>query len=246
MRSSEGIAGRCASDGATLLEVMVALVLLGMLIVPVALGVDSAVNRSTSVRAQANDLAAGFGSSGSGQAWKWGPALTGAVWRPGPALDLTVKVPSEERLVVGLWCDGWPLGEREVDPEGRLSVQASDLRGLVDGELVVRVREAEGTWCPVWRSLVPDSTGAFTLVDPAPDTGDADLAPELPPQLVIHAPAVANPSFELSSGCGETEAAYPGLTFRVPECTGGRSWADLEGRVQSWLMEQGRALDVYF
>ncbi len=79
-----------------------------------------------------------------------------------------------------------------------------------------------------------------------PHLYDTDLGTELPPQLVVHAPALANPSFELSSGCGETEAAYPGLTFRVPECTDGRSWADLEGRVQSWLMEQGRALDVYF
>jgi len=225
---------------------MVALVLLALLIVPVALGVDSAVNRSTSVRAQADDLAALCVSSGSGQAWKWGPALTGAVWRPGPALDLTVKVASEERLVVGLWCDGWFLGERDVDPEGMLSVQASDLRDLVDGELLVRVREAEGGWGPPWRSLMPDSTGSFSSMDLDPHTDDTDLGTELPPQLVVHAPALANPSFELSSGCGETEAAYPGLTFRVPECTDGRSWADLEGRVQSWLMEQGRALDVYF
>jgi len=246
MSSRTRILGRSGSDGATLLEVMVALVLLALLIVPVALGVDSAVSRAALVRAKADDLAAGYGSTGFGQAWEWGLALTGAVWRPGPALDLTAKVHGEEPVVIGLWCDGWSLGEREVDPQGRLSVQASDLRDLVDGELVVRVRESEGTWGPAWRSVVPDSTGAFTSVDPAPATGDADLATERPPQFIVHAPTLANPSFELSSGYGEAEAAYPGLTFRVPECTDGRSWADLEGRMQSWLMEQGRALDVYF
>ncbi|MBN1629941.1 MAG: prepilin-type N-terminal cleavage/methylation domain-containing protein [Thermoleophilia bacterium] len=246
MMVSERIVGVRGSQGATLLEVMVALVLLALLVVPIARGIDSAVNGASSVRAKAQEVAEGSGSSGIAQAWEWGPVLTTAAWRPGPTLDVAIKVRRDTACAVGLWCNGWSLGEREVDPEGRVCVQASDLHELADGELLVRVREAGGTWGPPWRSIVPDSTGVFSSLDAACDASDVILGMEPLPRAVVHASALANPNLEVSPECGGLEAAYPGLTFCVPGCTKGWLRADLEGRVQFWLTGEGRALDVYF
>ena len=58
--------------------------------------------------------------------------------------------------------------------------------------------------------------------------------------------ALAHPALDLPSGAGEAEPVHPGLIFRVTGRTEGNFAARLEGRVQSWLMEEGRALDVYF
>ncbi|MBN1630513.1 MAG: hypothetical protein JW990_12165 [Thermoleophilia bacterium] len=238
--------GARGSDGATLLEVMVALVLLALMVVPVALGVDSAVQMATSVRVRAETLSEESGSAGAGPAWKWGPALKSAAWGPGPTLELAVRAQEEDVCAVGLWCDGWFLGEREPDSCGRLCVEAPELRDLMDGELVVRVRDTEGTWGPPWRSIIPDSTGA----SPSADTDDGSIAAledaRSLPRAAAHAPALAHPALDLPSGAGEAEPVHPGLIFRVTGRTEGNFAARLEGRVQSWLMEEGRALDVYF
>ena len=118
-------------------------------------------------------------------------------------------------VLVGLWCDGWSLGEREVDPEGRVRMQASDLRDLVGGELLVRVREAEGTWGPPWRSIVAGQHRGLLIggcgLASLSDARSRRRKPYL--KAVVHAPTLANPRFEVSPKVAKSEAAYPGLTF---------------------------------
>ncbi len=61
-----------------------AMVILAVLVVPLATGMQSAMDRSARTRAQAHDLSARSEGAGMGEAWEWGARVTSIGWQPGP------------------------------------------------------------------------------------------------------------------------------------------------------------------
>jgi hypothetical protein len=224
----------------------VALVLLGVLLMPLVTGMLSAVNRADAVRRQAGRLSLEVAAAGRGDAWEWGAQVVSALWQPGPTLHVSVCPNGAGERFVGLWLDGWFLGERSPDAEGDVCLGASEWSGATGRELVVRARDSEGTWGPPARLSVPDAGGAppvssFTGRRLVP--GDAVVTDD---KTVLHVPALASPLIGVLQDDVEVTEDSLGLLSVVIAPTCGRCDLSLDARAQSWEVEDGRALDVYF
>jgi hypothetical protein len=235
-----------SNQGSVLVEVLVALVLLGLLIVPLASGLESAVGRTDALRTKSQKVSDAFSNVDGAESWDWGPAVWSAQWRSGPTLGLKIVAPSGSDPVIGVWVDGWFLGERSPDAGGSVCLQASELSDLSGRELVVRVREEESVWGPPWRSLVPDASGESFSSEAATQADFLSQDANTAEKSVAHAPALANPRLEISWRGAALEADLAALLFALPTSTAGRCEAALDEQRQSWWAEAGRALDLYF
>lgn len=228
-----------------MLEVLVALVLLALFLVPLAGAVDTAVERASRAWEQADTNAAPYDAP-TVENWDWGPRVMRAEWRPGPVLNLSVETPRATIGVVGLWADGWFLGELTPADGGHVTVAASEVREWIGAELVIRVRAAEGQWGPPWRSVVPDSTGRLVSVEPRghADAGECECSESI--LGAVHTPALANPLVTVSWLEGALEAQPIGAPFLLPRGEDGWGEVTVDASVQSWWMEEGRAIDIYY
>jgi hypothetical protein len=226
------------NEGLVLIEVLMAVVLLAFLAVPLVTAVQSAARRADMARSQAASVSVATEGHEAEDAWEWGEAVSSAWWRPGPTLHIRVEAGSGEEYVAGLWADGWFLGEWASADDGAIQVGAPVLTDVVGGELVVRVRSSGGVWGPPWRLVVPAADGLSALSD----SGGSGLSGE----TVAHVPTMASPALWLSWADILPEATPLGLPFLLPPAGPGTCGADLDGRRQSWKMEDGRGLDIYF
>lgn len=240
------------NSGFLLLEVMAAAVLLAVLIIPLTTTALAALGAADAVQGQGEDLAAAAEGSDDGEAWGWGPRIAYAAWAPGPVLDLSVRSGSDISLTVGVWVDGWLLAEFAPDPDGSVSVGASEWTGAEGRELVVRARQAEGVWGAPWRSVVASREGEtprLTVIDATPAGDGASVADH--DLSVIHVPALANPEVSVNTAVDPLEVGALGLPLLigpsgVGRCDLGLGSDGLEERVQSWYAEKGRVVDLYF
>lgn len=242
------------STGFTLLEVMVAVILLGVLAVPLVTSSLSALGAANAARLRDGHLAAVAAVSGGKDAWEWGVRVESVVWQSGPTLEVTVGVMGQAEGVaplVGLWTDGWFLGEQPPEDDGVCNVAASEWRGAAGQELVIRVREPEGPWGPPWRTVVPDWGGedpALTEIDPMSMSGAGRTDGK---ETAVHASALANPTVRCGNAGPLVDLDPLGLVLLVKPGGSGRCELSVgpeeaEGSVQSWYEEDARALDVYF
>jgi hypothetical protein len=233
----------CAA-GSILIEILVAIVLLCIAIVPLASAMDEAREQVERARFQNQSAMSTSTIAWTREAWVWGPRLTSAEWRPGPGLHLDVGQGKGSEVMVGLWIDGWFAGEWQPDASGRIVVQGPTVAGHVGAEMVVRVRSPGKHWGPPWRSLVPDHSGrvAGGLVW-GREVAAGSTAED---QTVLHPPTEGVPLFEVSD---------PGLTLRVDgagppifvgNIAGNECVAGLNDIEQAWKVEENRALDLYF
>jgi hypothetical protein len=229
---------RC--EGSILLEVMVAIALLAILIVPLAGGILSAVGRADTVRRQAARVVDAFPGEAALPAWSWGGKVASASWRPGPTLYIRTEPSGDKVSTVGLWVDGWFLGEENPDGEGVLRLEAPTWSTHAGSELVMRMRTPGGAWGPPWRSLVPGVEGVVSLAASAGVTVGTEG------QVVAHSPAAANPEFQLSWDQICPQPGPLGLPLALQTALSGPSGMSLDGSGQSWWMNPDRDLDVYF
>jgi len=237
-----------SNGGFILVEVLVALVLLAVLIVPLATGMTSALDGARKVRDQAAALADGTARSATLPAWDWGPMVAALHWTAGPAARIEVERGGDPEAVVGLWVDGWFLGEWRPDEYGVLEIPEEEWSTRVGAELMVRVRQSEGAWGPPWRSVVPaeEYEPAVPPVGDGASEGDGATTGR---ETVVHVPGLANPAVHVLQTDVELEVDPLGLLFDlVPPGVGVYEvlLADVAGASQSWSMEEGRALDLYF
>jgi hypothetical protein len=239
-------------DGIILLEVVVALVLLSLLVVPLVAGFQAAAGRARTVQSGTGRISAPSGPSGSEEAWEWGPMVASASWAPGPVLHLRVERQADTDLLVGFWVDGWFLGEEKPDGEGEVTLKAAVWSGSAGRELVARVRACEKAWGPPWRSVVPVADGRSSPLSPAEEgiaaagevAAGEGAAGEA--ESVAHEPALANPLFKVSWTSVGLGAGPTGPPVALPPLGSGQAELDLDDDAQSWLVETGRALDLYF
>jgi hypothetical protein len=229
---------RCG--GSILLELMVAIVLLGILVVPLTGGILSAVGRAGAVRQQSAQVADTVPDETAWRAWTWGGKVASSWWRAGPTLYVQPERSGDAVSTVGLWVDGWFLGEESLDGEGALQLDGPTWSTYARGELVLRVRTPGGVWGPPWRFLVPGADGAVSL---PVSTG---MATGVGRQVVAHAPAAGNPAFQLSWDQVCPNPGPLGLPLVLQTGLSGPGAVSLDGSVQSWSMEPERRLDVYF
>ena len=228
-----------ASRGWVMLEVMVAVLVAGVLLGPLADAVLSGLNQSVRVREQAEDLSAASLRAASMGDWTWGWAVVSAQWFPGPALEvIPYRFDASVAPFVGLWIDGWFCGEWEADPSGFVSLPSATWSGREGREAVVRARAAEGSWGPPWRSLVADSRGIVTGVQTEGPSGAGAG------EVVVHFSSAANPLLHVSwAETPLTSASSPSIAEDVPATPGAVA---IDEMLQSWVMEAGRGLDVYY
>jgi hypothetical protein len=234
------------STGSILIEVVVAVALLGFLLMPLAGTALSATDRAHGLREQAVGVGADLPSEGTLEAWDWGTRAMAAWWRPGPTLHVKTRGKDEQRstggpaVVVGLWVDGWFLGERSADAEGAVEVGPEVLSASVSRELVVRVRRPGTSWGPPWRSLVPGAEGVVAL----PPSGQENAG--VGGEVVAHPPAAGTPDFRASWAGDGGDGGALGLPIVFQSAPPGPCGLSLGVFAQSWLMEAGRGLDMYF
>ncbi len=237
--------------GSVLLEVMMATLLVGLLVVPLATSFAGMVGEARTVRQRAQGDAGGRTTSQSAEAWEWGPRVIAGWWRPGPVLHLRVSGSSGESpadVEVGVWADGWLVGQEVIVLSGRSGSPATnDLQigpelwiGLADSELVVRVRTVTGVWGPPWRLAVPEPGAG------SPALGAALPTPPQDQTVVVHRPGIGTSSLTATWNPGDLTCPPFGLLFALTPAVEGWGGATLDGRSQWWLMEEGRSVDLYF
>lgn len=244
--------GRRGARGAILLEVVVATVLVALLVLPLAEGLRSAVERARSGRDGAGELSNQVSDrSKGGDPWSWGPRVVDGWWRPGPVLHLRVAQAAGDGdpmpLTLGIWADGWLIGERPAGATAALEVDQPVWEGKEAGELLVRLRATEGAWGPPWRTQVPGPDGGFPA---AASAGPADLGVAGDsggdPVVVVHMALLGTSTPSLRAGRGLIAPLFQGAPFPFAAGEGGWWSGEAEGRSQRWRMDQGRGLDVYF
>jgi hypothetical protein len=235
-----------ACGGTVLVEVMIAVVIAAVLIVPLA----SAVSRAL---AQAEDVGArwtrGEGSSGADGlewAWTWGESIARVCWEPGHRLRVKVRTHQGANSSVGFWVNGWFKEERGLGEGAELVVDAGAW-GIKAGQaVIVRVRRADQPWGPPWRTVVPDGHGQWPDEWAEEAQGDSVHCPRGEEVTVVHVPGLASPllsSIEADIGVVDAGAGVP--VFLAPS-TPGLCDITLDGSTQIWVEEAGRGLDVYF
>lgn len=251
MRRGRGWLASRGSAGSILLEVMVATLLVGLLVVPLATSFAGMVGEARAVRQRAEGDPAEHAASQSAEGWEWGSRVIAGWWRPGPVLHLTMSGAAGEisaSAEVGLWADGWLLAQEAVVLSGESGPPATNelqmgpelLTGLADRELVVRVRTVGGAWGPPWRLAVPEP-GAGTRA-----LGVALTASSQGPTVVVHRPGAGTSSLTVTWSTADLICPPFGLLFSLAPAVEGWGGATLDGRSQWWLMEEGRSVDLYF
>lgn len=249
---------RCyANQGFLLVEIMVAVMLLGLLVAPLAGVLQAAADRARMARDRAASLAPGQASFPtldglSNQGWRWGPQVLAARWEPGPLLELScagvkgTDITTQGRLYVGIWVDGWFEGEHVAGEHGVLRVAGDVWEEKAGSEMIVRVRLEEGAWGPPWRTIVPD-------------LGDDSAPPALGPfevdrtskdldgtETLIHTPGLGNPPVYAAPGIDQVETDELGAVLIVRSILPGCVELALGDLPQSWLAGEGRSVDLYF
>ena len=240
------------SRGSVLLEVLVATILVGILVVPLATALAGTVDGGRDARARIVAMEADGVRTEAARSWEWGPRVVEGWWRPGPILHLRLAclLGTEATALprVGMWVDGWLVDEVVVADAGQGAdglaeeiLFGPDLwTGLAGGELVVRVRSAEQPWGPPWRLAVPEAVAS------GPDVGPTMPDASQQPVVVAHRPVAGTSPLALSWGAEVFSSPPFGGGFVV--ITGAQGWgrATLDERSQWWWMDEGRSVDLYF
>ena len=234
--------------GFLLIEVLAALVLLAIMIVPLAAGVSSGADRASDVRAKEACALPITSDSAALEAWRWGPMTVSLIWDRGPTalIHLGGQGGPGRPAVVGLWVDGWFQGQFDSDENGVLEVAAADWAVAAGCEVVIRARGPDCVWGPPYRSIVPSADyepGEDETVGAEVSTATGAIGET---QTVAHTPALAKPAVGISRSDVPLAVDPLGLLFSVPPEVEGPCGFVIDDSIQSWQMEEGRALDLYF
>lgn len=146
---------RRRQEGLVLVEVMMALILLAICLVPLALLLDRL--SAGLQRAEQRWAATGNEEQGRTEEWDWGPRVIEAEWRPDGSLALrTASGGNRGSLEIGVWVGGWLAGQVTAGADGRATVSTATFVSAQPGdEVLVRVRSEHAAWGVPWRLVKP-------------------------------------------------------------------------------------------
>jgi hypothetical protein len=232
--------------GFVLLDVMVAIVLLGILLGVLATGAQSACRVAVGLRDRAVPLSTTSSGDSSLGAWTWGEGIRQAAWGSARVLTIYAGTQSASQATVGVWCDGWPLGEWQASMKEPLALGPAVWDGRNGQEVVIRARAGNEGWGPPWRMVVPDQYGddavglAQPVDEPIPALG-YDGA-----QSAVHLPCQSTSLPGASWTGSPITCNLAGVTVLLSSNGEGLCRVGMGARIQSWLGWSGRRLDVYF
>ncbi len=233
--------------GWMLAEVMVAVLIAGVAVTFLAASVLSAAQQAGHVRQQAEAVGAQAAAPEVLSAWTWGAGVLAAEWSPGPVLRVQARVESggSDPMMMGLWMDGWFQGEWPLDDSGTQVFEQGSWDGCEGAEAVLRVRAAGDAWGSPWRSLVPGPTGVVSLPPMITGRGAASVLAASSEVTSVHVPVAGAGVVETSwAPSAHEDAAHGPLVLTNP--APGAAGVAFQNMTQSWYLQSGRALDVYF
>lgn len=249
-------------DGFSLIEVMVAVLVLSLVLTGVVGAVLHARLRAVTVtdRVQAAGDRSTADQSANTPSWMWGgPRVARASWVSDEALDVRASalVPTIDgsaepthgspEATLGVWVDGWFAGEVAVDADGATRIGPGS-PGCEDwpeastgAQVSLRVRTEDGAWGTPWRTVTrSDET----------TSGDAT---DLVAGVTVHLPVAAALSMGIElDGVALTispDAVVDlpnGGAVSVPFPGGTRARLTVGSHEQEIGVENGRWVDVYF
>jgi hypothetical protein len=233
--------------------VVIATLLVGLLVGPLATAFAGTVGTARSVRERAARFGEGATVVDTG-AWEWGARVTSAWWRPGPVLHLRLAGAGDTgntQVQLGMWADGWLVAEQSVTP-GPASAEgtggaAAEVQfgpglwsGLTEQDLMIRARIGDGPWGPPWRLVIPGPAGE------APAPGATITDPTTSRGVVVHRPGVGSTSLTASWSAPPLIPPPFGLVFALVPTVEGWCGMTLDARSQWLRIEEGRNVDVYY
>ena len=99
-----------AARGSILLEVLVAIVILGVFLAGLSRAFQVSYQAAVELRTQRGALPTSLVEDTGEEAWSWGPMLDSVEWDAGPELCLVPGIGCDDEVDVGIWIDGWLLG----------------------------------------------------------------------------------------------------------------------------------------
>jgi prepilin-type N-terminal cleavage/methylation domain-containing protein len=235
-------------NGLTMVEVMVAIVILGIAIGTLAGSAQRALSATVKNREKAADPLEGDAALVDTTPWAWGPTIERATWAAGPVLSIRSGSGMGVGGVVGVWTDGWLVGDWRLSAGMELCL-GPERWGWGDRageELVVRARAGNGAWGPPWRSVVPDSYGNGTPEAIGAPTESENVLEYGDAGSVAHLRSCSNASLLASWTNEPVLRSLEGLVLVLSAQAPGVCRLESYGRCQAWVGSAGRGLDVYF
>ncbi len=232
--------------GFALLEVMVALVLVGALLGALATEAQRALDAAIRLRGKAASLSLEYGNDLDLGAWDWGPRVALAEWQGGTELRVSTGLGLATGAKVGVWNGGWFLGEWAVPTAGPVVLGQGIWQGHAGDELVIRTRSEGGSWGPPWRTVVPDFYGGDGSDLALGSAGSVEAQSYEAVGTVVHLLSRSACSPQVSWSSQPVLQKLAGALVLFPECGPGLCRVSIRERKQSWLGVEGRRIDVYF
>lgn len=249
MASSRGcVVGGSArmARASILVEVLVAIVILGVFLGGLSGVFLRSMDAAVKLRGGAGGLATSLLSDGAADAWTWGPMVDGISWDAGPVLGVSPGVGCLGEIEVGIWADGWLLGEWTVHVPEELVLTSSTWEGAIGSEVVVRARKGDGGWGAPWRTVVPDEYG-YTAEDAKDVVAEADSsALFLEAKAVSHLRNLGATGLMSSPSTNTPGGVVEGLVVLLADAGSGVCVLESYDRRQSWIQREDRHLDVFW
>jgi prepilin-type N-terminal cleavage/methylation domain-containing protein len=240
---------RCTGSeqrGFALLEVMVALVLVGALLGALATEAQRALDAAIRLRGKAASLSPEHEADLDLGAWDWGQRVAFAEWGTGPVLRVSGGTGLATGAKLGVWCRGWFLGEWEVPTTGPTVLGQDVWQGHIGEELVLRTRTEAESWGPPWRSVVPDPYSRDTSDLALAGSGPVEAQSYEAARTVVHLLCRSTCTPQVSWSSEPLVENLAGALVLLSECGQGLCRVSIGERTQSWLGVEGRRIDVYF
>ena len=223
---------RSSVNGSTLVELMIALAMLAVVLVPLGATAHALLARSGRI-----DWTAAS-TERSIEAWTWGARPGRVAWTVGPRLDIRVLGPgTSDAESVGVWVGGRLWAEFSLDgPDVQVGDPGAWLP-LAGAEVIVRARREGGPWGAPWRGIVPAGV---------PDAPPASPLSVVPAGAVMHLAEAGAASAKIQVGPSVATAGCPATPTSVPVLTGGIVDVTMNGCVQSWRIAEGETRDLYY
>lgn len=249
LRRPSSASAPCSEGGFLLIEVMVAVLLSALVVVPLATCLQRAARQAQALTVDYGELQETEyqgATGGSAGPWGWGPAARRVIWRPGPEIDVWVDSGSSSGMEIGIWADGWFLGEWLAESGGEATTVDVQWSALMGCELCIRARETSGVWGPPWRCVVPDEYGDVGASPAGAETEGSATTALHAGAIVLHTRSYSTPSVRTSWAETVTYESAAGVVIFLPECGPGYCEVKVGSERQSWHMDSDRGLDVYF
>ena len=232
--------------GSVLVEVMVAIVILGVFLGGLARTVDRSRDGAAELHARAAAMPGSLLEGGLAAAWEWGAMVDWARWAAGPELMILSGRGCRGEVTAGIWCDGWFLGEWSLLPGEELLLGEEVWTDRSGSELVVRVRAEDTGWGAPWRTVVPGEYGENLgpLAEARGAVGTSILFNEA--EIVAHVRTLGIPPLVLSWSAAKELVEVEGTVLALEGSGTGLCILESDGRAQSWMNREGRGLDVYW